>query len=108
MKQRIAIAAAYTLIVLALLFTWPSWTSPPNADNATVITATTSARWLVIFTPFLWGWVAASLKGKWVRRMGLTGSVALFVACFLFIWYHDNVLGYNPCLWAGGCGAWFK
>lgn len=107
MKQRIAIAAAYTLIVLALLLTWPRWTTPPSVDNATVITATRSARWLVIFTPVLWGWAAFSLESKAARRTGLAWSVLLFVACFLFIWYHDNVLGYAPCLWHSGCGGWF-
>lgn len=109
MKRRIALAAAYTLFVLALLLTWPRWTSPPQVEDATVITATTSARWLVIFTPFLWGWVAVSSHGK-RRRVGLVGSLLLFVACFLFIWYHDNVLTYGPCLWHDDrCGGgWFR
>jgi hypothetical protein len=108
MRHRIAIAAAYTFLVLAILLTWPRWASPPQVDNATVITATTEARWLVILTPILWGWAALSLKGTWTRRMALIGSLILLGACFLFIWYHDNVLGYTPCLWDRDCGGWFK
>lgn len=108
MKLRVAIAAAYTLFVLAFLATWSRWASPPQVDNATVITTSTSARWLVILIPFWWGWVSYSLESKSARRAGLAWSVLLLVACFLFIWYHDNVLGYAPCLWHSGCGGWFK
>lgn len=107
MKLRVAIATAYTLFVIGLLLTWPSWTTPPSTDNATVITATRSARWLVILIPFVWGAVWWSSKEKRTRRLGLRAGVLLFVACLLFIWYHDYFLGYAPCLWYTGCGGWF-
>jgi hypothetical protein len=108
MSRRIAVATAYTLFVIVLLLTWPRWTISPQVDGQTVITATRSARWLLIFTPFVWGWVAFNSEGRW-RKRGLTGSLLLFVACFLFIWYHDNVLTYSPCLWHDGrCGGWFR
>lgn len=110
MSRRIAIAsaAAYTVFVLVLLLTWPRWTTPPQVDGQTVIAATRSARWLLIFTPFLWGWVAFYLKSMW-RKRGLIGSVLLLVGCFLFIFIHDNVLTDTPCLWHDGeCGGWFR
>jgi hypothetical protein len=104
----IAVATGYSLFVLLLLLTWPRWASPPQVDGQTVITATRSARWLLILIPFMWAWVAFRLNGKW-RKRGLVGAVVLLVACFSFVWYHDNVLTYNPCLWHdGSCGGWFR
>lgn len=109
MARRIAAAAIYSLLVVAFVWTWPKWTSPPQVDSATVITST-PARWWVICIPFIWGWAVISFEGKWPRRVGLAGSALLLVACLLFIWYHDSVLGYMPCLWDGpGCGnGWFN
>lgn len=109
MTRRILLAAAYTLFVVVLLFTWPKWTTPPRVDGLTVITGTKSARWLLMFVPLLWGWVAFHSEDKW-RKRGLIGSVLLFVCCFLFIWYHDNVLTYDPCLWydASRGSRWFR
>lgn len=109
MTRRIVVAATYTVFVLVLLATWPKWTAPPSVDSLTVITGTKSARWLLIFTPFLWGWVAYYSDDKW-RKGGLIGSVLLFVVCFLFVWYHDHMLTYNPCLWNDtSCGSrWFR
>jgi hypothetical protein len=106
MIRRIAAASVYTVVLLALLLTWPRWANPPHVDSATVIT-TTSVRWFVIFTPFLWGWVFYHFEDKRMRAVGLAGSVLLFVACFLFISYHDNM--HSPCLWdSPGCGSdWF-
>lgn len=108
MNRRIAIAIAYSLFVLVLLLTWPKWTAPPQVDGQTVITATRSARWLLILTPFLWAWVAFYLNDKW-RKPGLVGSLVLFLICLVFVWYHDNVLTYSPCLWNDGrCSGWFR
>jgi hypothetical protein len=108
MNRRVAVAAAYTLFVLALLLTWPKWTTPPQVDDVTVITGMRSARWLLMIVPILWGWAAFYAEGK-RRRVGLTGSALLFVACFAFVWYQDNVLTYGPCLWnSGNCGGWFR
>ena len=109
MTRRIVVASIYTLFVLALLVTWPSWTTPPVIEGRTVITGTQSARWLLIFIPFMWGWVAFYSEDKW-RKRGLIGSVLLFVVCFSFIWYHDHVLTHNPCLWDDpNCGSgWFR
>jgi hypothetical protein len=108
MTRRFLFAAVYTVFVVSLLLTWPKWTVPPQVDNQTVITATWPARWLVIFTPVAWGWAAFYLESKW-RKLGLIGSFLLLVVCFLFIWYHDNVLTYSPCLWHDGkCGGWFR
>ena len=109
MNRRIAVAAAYSLFVLALLLTWPKWTTPPSEDGLTVITGTDSARWLLMFVPFLWGWVAFYSEDKW-RKRGLIGSVLLFVCCFLFIWIHHHWLTYDPCLWNDpSCGSrWFR
>ena len=108
MTRRIVVAATYTVFVIVLLVTWPKWTTPPSEDGLTVITGTDSARWLLMFVPCLWGWVAYYSDDKW-RKRGLIGSVILFVVCFLFVWAHDNLLTYNPCLWAGSCGSrWFR
>ena len=107
MKLRLAIASTYTLFVAAFLLSWPVWRGPWTNDQATVITATESARWLMIFTPFFWAWFAWDLRPKWACAAGLAASVALLVGCFALIWYHDNILDYVPCLWAGGCGTWF-
>jgi hypothetical protein len=109
MTRRSLAAATYTLFVVALLLTWPKWTTPPQVDGLTVITGTRSARWLLIVFPFLWGWVAIYSEDKW-RKRGLTASVLLLVGCLLFIWYHDNVLSYDPCLWHDiSCGSrWFR
>jgi hypothetical protein len=111
MARRIALAAAYTLFVLALLLTWPWRPSPPQVNNATVITSVPLARWLIILVPFYWGWVALSLETRRARTIALGASVALFVACLLLVWYHDNVFGpYADCLWHDGrCGpGWFN
>jgi len=109
MTRRITVAAIYTVFVLVLLLTWPKWTTPPLVEGTTVITGTQSARWLLMFTPFLWGWVALYSEDKW-RKRGLIGSVLLFVVCLAFIWYHDHVLSYGPCLWDDpNCGSgWFR
>jgi hypothetical protein len=108
MNRRVAVAAAYTLFVLAFLLTWPTWTTPPQVDDVTVITGTRSARWLLMIVPILWSWVAFYAEAK-RRRIGLIGSALLFGACFAFVWYHDNVLTYGPCLWdSGDCGGWFR
>jgi hypothetical protein len=109
MTRRIVVAAAYSLFVLALLLTWPKWDPTPRLGR-TVITGTESARWLLIFMPFLWGWVAFYLEDDKWRKRGLIGSVLLFVVCFLFIWAHDNLLTSNPCLWYDtSCGSrWFR
>ena len=109
MVRRIVVATVYTVFVVVLLLTWPKWTTPPSVDGLTVISGTKSARWLVMFVPFLWGWVAVHAGDKW-RKRGLIGSVLLFVCCFLFVWYHDNVLTYNPCiLHDPDCGSgWFR
>jgi hypothetical protein len=113
MTRRIVVAAAYSLFVLAFLLTWPKWDPhPPTSGwpNRTVITSTESARWLLIFMPFLWGWVAFYLEDDKWRKRGLIGAVLLFVICFLIIWAHDNLLTYNPCLWHDtSCGSrWFR
>lgn len=110
MNRRVALAAAYTLFVVVLLSTWPLWATAPNSDTATVITAVPVARWLVILIPFYWGWVAYSLETQSARRTGLAVSLVLFVACFLFIWYHDNAPGGPFCLWDNGrCRpGWFN
>jgi hypothetical protein len=109
MTRRIVVAAVYTVFVLALLLTWPKWTTPPVVEGLTVITGTTSARWLLILLPFLWGWVAFYSEGEW-RKRGLIGSMLLLVACFLFIWYHDNAYASNPCISPDpSCGnGWFR
>lgn len=110
MTRRIVVATIYTVFVLALLLTWPKWTTPPIVEGSTVITGTASARWLLIFIPFLWGWVAFYSEDRW-RKRGLMGSALLFVVCFLFIWYHDNAYGNNPCIWADpNCrtSGWFR
>lgn len=108
MIRRILFASAYTVFVISLLLTWPLWTTPAQVDGQTVITATRSARWLLILTPILWGWVAFYSESKW-RRRGLIGSVLLVVGCFLLIWYHDNVLTSSPCLWHdGSCSGWLR
>jgi hypothetical protein len=104
MIRRVAIAAIYTLILFTLLLTWARWTTPPVMDHATVITDTKSARWLLIFTPFLWGWVAFYSPGKW-RKIGLVGSTLFLLACFAFIYYRD-CLWYPGCLWYTGCSGW--
>ena len=109
MSRRIAVAAAYTVFLVALLLTWPRWTTPPRVDGQTVMTGTRSARWLLILTPFLWGWVAFYSKDKW-RKRGLIGSLLLLVGCFVFVWLSDNWLTYNPCLWHDPdcAGGWFR
>ena len=109
MTRRIVVSATYTLFVLVLLLTWPKWTTPPLLEGLTVITGTESARWLLILTPFLWGWVAFYSEDKW-RKRGLIGSVLLFVVCFSFIWYHDNMRASNPCISPDtSCGSgWFR
>ena len=109
MTRRVVVAATYTVIVLVLLLTWPRWTTPPNVDGLTVITGTQSARWLLICAPFLWGWVALYSDHKW-RKRGLIASALLLVVLLLFVWYHDNILTYNPCLWHDpSCGSrWFR
>ncbi|HEY7642266.1 MAG TPA: hypothetical protein VH814_21210 [Steroidobacteraceae bacterium] len=110
MARRIALASAYTLFVAALLLTWPLWRAPVQVDNVTVITAVPIARWLLIVMPLYWGWVAFHLETRSARRMGLAAAALLLLACFLLVWYHDNVLGYAPCLWdSGNCGpGWFN
>lgn len=67
-----------------------------------------SSRWLAIITPVYWAWAAFSLETRQARRMMLAGSVALFVACFLFILQQDA--GGPLCLWhSGNCGpGWFN
>jgi hypothetical protein len=94
--RRIALATAYTLLVAALLLTWEA-----------AITRVPLARWLLILTPFYWGWVAFHLQPGWARRVGLAGSVVLFIACFLFVTYQDGLAA--GCLWNDGrCGpGWF-
>jgi hypothetical protein len=94
--RRIALATAYTLLVAALLLTWES-----------AITRVPVARWLLIFTPFYWGWVAFHLPPGWARRVGLAGSVVLFLACLAFVSIQDGMAG--GCLWYDGrCGpGWF-
>ena len=108
MTRRIALATVYTLFIVALLLTWPWWGTPSRIDNTTVIRAIPVARWLVIITPVYWAWAAFSLETKQARRTMLAGSVALFVACFLFILQQDP--GGPLCLWdSGNCGGgWFN
>jgi hypothetical protein len=109
MTRRIVVASTYTVFVLVLLLTWPKWTAPPLFDGS-VITGTQSARWLLMFIPCLWGWVAFySEDDKW-RKRGLIGAALLFVVCLLFIWYHDQAYTYSSCLWdSPDCrGGWFR
>jgi len=109
MNRRIAVAVAYTLLLVALLLTWPKWTTPPQVDGLTVITGTRSARWLLILTPVLWGWVAYYSEDKW-RKRGLIGSLLLLVGCFVFVWIADNMDSSYFCLWnSPGCArGWFR
>lgn len=76
MDRRIVVATVYTLFVVALLLTWPSWTTPPEFGGQTVITAT-PIRWLMIFVPYLWGCVAFNSEGERRRTGAHLRSVAI-------------------------------
>jgi hypothetical protein len=93
MTRRFALASIYTLFAVAV------WS-----------TAVPVARWLLIIVPVYWAWAAFSLHAKPARLTMLAVSVALLVACFLFIADHDNRAGGPFCLWDDGhCGSrWFN
>jgi len=109
MTRRFVLATVYTVFVAALLLTWPWGTAHrPVFGDESVITSVPLARWLLIFTPFYWGWAALHVETKSARRIALAASVALFVACLLLVSYSDNAR-YVDCLWhSGHCGpGWF-